>query len=441
MGRIPKPRITQTMKDAMLPKKVNTRASDLNFLSSQFDVVQIKLTQLIEALKSHYKSLIQVNKSRLMVAEKVAALAAGTPLENTAGELRIDDGGEETSLENMNSYLEVHQAMSVRHKMYTERYVEHIVQYTLKWFNMIHSQVSTSLKKADRLRKELDHYKSKVNRLTFDKKRVSKSGAGDAYTNVNARLERNEDKFRKAKEEYESFSSVTSALVEEVTTGCWKDLFPVLLKLTQFDTSLVSDEKKVFQQLNSVTKSLTSFYQKCDLNIDNRQEELEAISNNVHYISQSPDCETTTDENQDAIISGVQDSLRVSRSQRSDNMESSRSQSSSRREPSFEAASEGGTTRIRSFAGKSPKVEVDISSIEVKSEKVPSPSQSRAFTGRPTDQNAGPPVIKQKHKIKKNKSPVNSATQSYCNHNVGDPFDEIDEDSRRFPLTPDARYE
>ena len=65
--RLPKPRITQTMKDVMLPKKSSNRASDLSFLSAQFDVIQIKLTQLIEALRLHYKSLIQVNKSRLSV--------------------------------------------------------------------------------------------------------------------------------------------------------------------------------------------------------------------------------------------------------------------------------------------------------------------------------------------------------------------------------------
>ena len=66
-ARIPKPRITQTMKDVMLPKKSSNRASDVTLLSAKFDVVQIKLTQLIEALKLHYKALIQVNKSRLLV--------------------------------------------------------------------------------------------------------------------------------------------------------------------------------------------------------------------------------------------------------------------------------------------------------------------------------------------------------------------------------------
>jgi hypothetical protein len=67
--RMPKNRIGQTMKDAMQVKKGSTnRSSDLSFLSSQFDVVKIKLSQLIDALKGHYKSLLQINKTRLLVS-------------------------------------------------------------------------------------------------------------------------------------------------------------------------------------------------------------------------------------------------------------------------------------------------------------------------------------------------------------------------------------
>ena len=190
-----------------------------------------------------------------------------------------------------------------------------------------------------------------------------------------------------------------------------------------------------------MTQNLTVFYQECDLNIDDRKEQLESIGENIlHYLNPS-DIDLSADENRDAIISGVQDSLRASRSQRSDILESPKSQSSSRLEPSFEA-SEGGHTRIRSFAGESPKVEVDISSVEIsQSKKKSSTSPSREFTGKSTDQNVSSPVLK--YKIKKNKSERNSATQSYFKNNPSnsDTFDEIDEDSKRFPLTPVERYE
>ena len=49
------------------------------------------------------------------MAEKVAALAANTPLENHAGHFGIEDEGD-VPLEDMKSYLEVHQAMNERHK-------------------------------------------------------------------------------------------------------------------------------------------------------------------------------------------------------------------------------------------------------------------------------------------------------------------------------------
>ena len=66
--RFSKPRIGQAAKEVLKP---SNRTHDLHTLTSQFDVLKIKLSQLIEALKVHYKAMSQINISRLTVSSKV----------------------------------------------------------------------------------------------------------------------------------------------------------------------------------------------------------------------------------------------------------------------------------------------------------------------------------------------------------------------------------
>ncbi len=62
-----RPRLGQSVKDIVVRKSSN-RNSELQFLASQFDVVKIKLTQFIEALKEQYKVFLQMSKTRLSVS-------------------------------------------------------------------------------------------------------------------------------------------------------------------------------------------------------------------------------------------------------------------------------------------------------------------------------------------------------------------------------------
>ncbi len=142
--------------------------------------------------------------------------------------------------------------------MHTDQFLEHIIKYSEEWYNITSRKVAASLKSADKLRKELDHYESKVNRVNFEKARLAKnSTTSDAYTNCCTKLERNEQKMRSSKQAYEAANKESTALIEEVTQRCWKDVFPALLRLTQFDASLATDEYKLFKNLNAVSKQLT----------------------------------------------------------------------------------------------------------------------------------------------------------------------------------------
>ena len=63
-----KPRISQAVKDVV---KTSNRSSDLHTLTTQFDVVKIKLSQLIEALKMQHQAMKTVNRTRLTVSDGV----------------------------------------------------------------------------------------------------------------------------------------------------------------------------------------------------------------------------------------------------------------------------------------------------------------------------------------------------------------------------------
>ena len=343
--------------------------------------------------------------------------------------------------------------------MYVERFLEHIVQYSVDWFNTVESRVSTSLKKANKLRKDLEHYENKCNRLRVDKGRVAKGGTGtDAYLNVQSKLDRNERKLQNAKEEYESFSDATASLVHEVTANCWKDLFPVLMKLTQFDVSLVSDEARLLRNLSSVTMSLSKLQKQHNFDPETRMEELE---NGIIFLSLSKEAASSSSSLD--IIDGVQNKLDMIRSATISQVTPQITNSGKSTKPT-----DVGNTRILSFGGESPKIEVDFSfdvdqisrkdsyesneenktNNEAKSTSSRSKKSSSrlppSFSGRSKDQNASSSVLK--HKIKKNKKM--STTESYFGGNTASTshFDDIDGceteslESNRYPLTPVTQY-
>ena len=67
-SRATRPRFGQTMKDVANLKKPSNRTLGIQSLATQFDVMKIKLSQLIEALKLHYSCMLQLDKSRILVS-------------------------------------------------------------------------------------------------------------------------------------------------------------------------------------------------------------------------------------------------------------------------------------------------------------------------------------------------------------------------------------
>lgn len=225
---------------------------------------------------------------------------------------------EEVNINDLNSYMSVHHSLHIRQKLYCERFSEHVVDYAIEWERIIVARVSTSLACADRLRRDLDHYKQKVDRMKMEKSKMIAQGRSlDAK--FTERLSRNESKLAISRDEYELYANDLCTLIQEVTVRSWKDLHPILLKMTQFDATLASDEHQLLKNLNVVSNNLNKVAHRYGLKAETRLTDLETLSakliangsgdnmmiEGVNNLSSSKESKSSSKENDDAVVRDV----------------------------------------------------------------------------------------------------------------------------------------
>mmetsp|Transcript_32300 Transcript_32300/g.59401 ORF Transcript_32300/g.59401 Transcript_32300/m.59401 type:complete len:500 (-) Transcript_32300:235-1734(-) len=188
-----------------------------------------------------------------------------------------DITGHFSEAESGGSYASIHITTLSRQKLYSDRFLKYVVNYAVEWEKVVNTRVSDSLKKAEMLRRDLDHYQAKVESL---RKNVNVKMAKGKLVDPkeSEKLKRNEDKLMTSRKEYEEYASDLCALIEEVTERSWKDCHPLLIKLTQFDATLSTEEAKVFSGLNAVTEQLKQIGKKHGLKPEARLKDIEASS-------------------------------------------------------------------------------------------------------------------------------------------------------------------
>lgn len=204
------------------------------------------------------------------VAHEVAKLAARSPIYDNVSELPSPDRPPETVC----SYLSIHTKVADKSKSYISKYAQFVVEYTMEWEKVITNRITVGLKKAEGLRRDLDHYQQKVESL-----RQSANQAMAKGKNVNSsaadKLSRNEEKFIKAKQEYDVFATDLCILMEEVTDRSWRDLHPLMIKLAQFDMTMADDESKAMNMMKQVVKELKDTAQRNGLSPQPRLKDIE----------------------------------------------------------------------------------------------------------------------------------------------------------------------
>jgi len=267
-----KARIVTRVKDKTGISKSKNRSGDLAELQQRFQQFAKKLKFLILAVQANHNAMLAYGKSRLDVAKAINSLSADTPLFPCAGDIGplappADSSGNgsgdaasastSTALANFHptSYAAIHLQLHKKTKIYHDKYMEHVVNYAVEWERVLTNRISLHIKQANKLRVDLDHYNSKVESLRQDANKTMSKGKSVPEKDVD-KLRRNEQKLLTSRQDYDKFVSDLCGYMEEVMDRGWKDLHPMLVKLSQFDATLSTEEANCCKAMYGVTEKL-----------------------------------------------------------------------------------------------------------------------------------------------------------------------------------------
>jgi len=200
---------------------------------------------------TQHAAMQEFGKAKIIVAKHLALLSKDTVLFETTGQT----AGADRSSDSVNSYFSVQEEVSNKTKNYADKYKQFIVDYAQEWYKTITDRVGADLKKAEKIRVELDHYQSKVESLRQSANATMAKGK-QVDGKAAEKLTRNEDKLIKIKEASSKFINELCLLMEEITERSWRDLHPLLIKCSQFETQVSEDEAKAMASLNKVVAAL-----------------------------------------------------------------------------------------------------------------------------------------------------------------------------------------
>lgn len=153
------------------------------------------------------------------------------------------------------SYRSVHDQLGAKTKSYATKYKQFVIDYALEWEKVVNGRIQAGIKKAELLRRDLDHYQKKVESLRLAVNQAMAKGK-NVKSDTQEKLRRNEEKYMAAKQSYNIAATDLCILMEEVTERSWRDLHPMLIKVAQFDSTLANDESNMLSNLNQVVNKL-----------------------------------------------------------------------------------------------------------------------------------------------------------------------------------------
>lgn len=204
------------------------------------------------------------------MAHEVAKLAYRSPINDSVSVLPSPD----RPSEGVCSYISVHTKVADKSKSYISKYAQFVVEYVIEWEKVVTGRISVAIKKAEGLRRDLDHYQQKVESLRQSANQAMAKGK-NVDSKTADKLSRNEEKFVKSKQEYDVFATDLCILIEEVTDRSWRDLHPLMIKLAQFDMTMADDESKNMAMLKQVVKELKDTAERTGLPSQPRLKDIE----------------------------------------------------------------------------------------------------------------------------------------------------------------------
>jgi len=265
-------RMTLHLKETIFGEKISPNySSDLIELKERVRTMCVNINKLVNALRSHHKAMIKLDQTRVDVAKCVSNLAIETLINDQAGLFPLDDNKNDP--EDKSSYLGLHLSMRSRREQYYDRYEKNIICYADTWNKVIQIRVMKAMNEAEGMRRNLDHYESKVQGLRKDVKKHFLKG-NDMFNKQSNRLKRNEKKLFTSRIKYNDSLSNLCLFLEEVTDRGWKDVYPIILKMLQLDFQMSCDEYTICSNLKTVRNSLKDLANEHSLTPHSRLEDL-----------------------------------------------------------------------------------------------------------------------------------------------------------------------
>jgi hypothetical protein len=159
----------------------------------------------------------------------------------------------------LTSLTPVHKLATEKARVGAQQYQKKIINYAIEWEQIVTTRVDEDLKENNKLHVKLNHYENKVDSLRKRVNAVENRGK-ESPTKLSEKLTRNEDKLKQAWKVHEESASTLCNLLDEITTGGWKDLYPLVMAALQWEVGRVTEEHDAYGKLSEVEKAMTSTF-------------------------------------------------------------------------------------------------------------------------------------------------------------------------------------
>ncbi len=157
------------------------------------------------------------------------------------------------------SLASVHELVTKNANVSVQQYQQKIIDYAIEWEQIVTARVDDGLKKTNVFYQKLNHYQNKIDSLRKKVNAVENKGK-ESPAKLSEKLTRNEDKLKESWKVHEESASTLCNLLDEITTGGWKDLYPLVMAALQWEIGRATGEHDVYGKLSEVEKGMTSMF-------------------------------------------------------------------------------------------------------------------------------------------------------------------------------------
>jgi hypothetical protein len=148
---------------------------------------------------------------------------------------------------------------------FEDQYEEKIIDYATGWLQLVDLKFTTELKELQDSKRELEHYKKKVDTLLANHDKTAAKGK-EIDPKQEEKLERNQDKLEETTHDYNKHGKNLDSFVGDLVHRSWKVLCPLLLSLLEFDVSSSQERALIGADLHDVLKDLSAVAREHGLN-------------------------------------------------------------------------------------------------------------------------------------------------------------------------------